>query len=365
MGNQANILSFDEVKRDSGARRSSVAAPLRTSRRRPAGSVEQGVSASVRPAGRAGASARYAASRPLSDAARISGTAPRTASLANPARPRSIVDDFPASSARAAVTAYADRGSRIEPAGTAPRRCRGAHARQSFVDLDEPDERSADRGEAEDEAPDKRSRLQEFRRRRQKDRADKKFDKQFGGSRATDAPSAGSRAAVYKGEMGSNHKRAARMQNDAAGKARTFSLASLNPLALLSSGKQSPKAIAGLGFVACLLLTCWFLYTPTQQLYHSVREHDRLQAEYAAIEQRNASLESEVGTLQTDAGIEDRAHEQFGWVPEGEQTANVHGLAADAGNDEGSNFTANIVAGSVEAPETWYSPVLDALFGVK
>ena len=235
MGNQANILSFDEVKRDSGARRSSVAAPLRPSRRRPAGSVEQGVSASVRPAGRAGASARYAASRPLSDAARISGTAPRTASLANPARPRSIVDDFPASSARAAVTAYADRGSRVEPAGTAPRRRRGAHARQSFVDLDEPDERSADRGEAEDEAPDKRSRLQEFRRRRQKDRADKKFDKQFGGSRATDAPAAGSRAAVYKGEMGSNHKRAARMQNDAAGKARTFSLASLNPLALLSS----------------------------------------------------------------------------------------------------------------------------------
>ena len=318
MGNQANILSFDEVKRDSGARRSSVAAPLRPSRRRPAGSVGQGVSAPVRMAGRSGSSSRYAAARPLSDAARISGTAPCTAPLANSARPRSIVDDFPASSARAAVTAYADRGSRVEPAGTAPRRSRGAHARQFLAEPDEFGERSDDRGEAEDEAPGKRSRLQEFRRKRQKDRADKKFDKQFGGSsRTSDAP-AGSRAAVYKGEMGANHKRAARMQNDAAGKARTFSLASLNPLALLSSGKQSPKAIAGLGFVACLLLTCWFLYTPAQQLYHSVREHDRLEAEYAAIEQRNASLESEVGTLQTDAGIEDRAHEQFGWVPEGE-----------------------------------------------
>ena len=316
MGNQANILSFDEVKRDSGARRSSVAAPSRPSRRRPAGSVGQGVSAPVRMAGRSGSSSRYAAARPLSDAARISGTAPRTAPLANSARPRSIVDDFPASSARAAVTAYADRGSRVESAGTAPRRSRGAHARQFLAEPDEFGERSDDRGEAEDEAPGKRSRLQEFRRKRQKDRADKKFDKQFGGSsRASDAP-AGSRAAVYKGEMGANHKRAARMQNDAAGKARTFSLASLNPLALLSSGKQSPKAIAGLGFVACLLLTCWFLYTPAQQLYHSVREHDRLQAEYAAIEQRNASLESEVGTLQTDAGIEDRAPEQFGWVPE-------------------------------------------------
>ena len=43
----------------------------------------------------------------------------------------------------------------------------------------------------------------------------------------------------------------------------------------------------------------------------------------------------------------------------------MHGLTADAGNYEGSNFTANIVPGSMEAPETWYSPVLDALFGVK
>ena len=235
MGNQANILSFDEVKRDSGARRSSVAAPSRPSRRRPAGSVGQGVSAPVRTAGRSSSSSRYAAARPLSDAARISGTAPRTAPLANSARPRSIVDDFPASSARAAVTAYADRGSRVESAGTAPRRSRGAHARQFLAEPDEFGERSDDRGEAEDEAPGKRSRLQEFRRKRQKDRADKKFDKQFGGSsRTSDAP-AGSRAAVYKGEMGANHKRAARMQNDAAGKARTFSLASLNPLALLSS----------------------------------------------------------------------------------------------------------------------------------
>ena len=129
-------------------------------------------------AGRSGSSSRYAAARPLSDAARISGTAPRTAPLANSARPRSIVDDFPASSARAAVTAYADRGSRVESAGTAPRRSRGAHARQFLAEPDEFGERSDDRGEAEDEAPGKRSRLQEFRRKRQKDRADKKFDKQ-------------------------------------------------------------------------------------------------------------------------------------------------------------------------------------------
>ena len=89
---------------------------------------------------------------------------------------------------------------------------------------------------------------------------------------------------------------------------------------------------------------------------------DQEQAEYAAIEQRNASLESEVNALQTDAGVEDRAHQQFGWVKEGEQTANVKGLTP---KEDESTFTANIIPGSVKAPETWYSPLLDAVFGVQ
>ena len=327
MGNQANILSFDEAKRETGAARPSSVAPGKSTRRHPAAGRVQS------------ASSRRSSARVASSAARVSGTA-------GSASPRS------------AVTAYSERSSRAARGDSSPRR--GAHAKQSVIDeVDDP------RDEAQ-EAPEKRSRLQELRRKRQKGRADKKFDKQFGGgSRTSDAAATGSRAAVYKGEMGSNHKRAARMQNDAAGKTRTFSLAALNPLAVLSAWKRSPKFIAGTGVLVCLLLSCWFLYAPAQQLYHSVREHDRLEAEYAAIEQRNASLESEVGALQTDAGIEDRAHEQFGWVPEGYQTANVHGLSDDGGEGSGSGFTANIVPGSIEAPETWYSPVLDVLFGVK
>lgn len=325
MANQANILSFDEVKRESGAARSSSVAPGKSARRHAPGRASS-------------ASSRRSGTRVASSAARVSGTA-------------GVV------SARSAVTAYSERGSRSARVDSAPRR--GAHAKQSVAD-----EIEASRDEAQD-APEKRSRLQEFRRKRQKGRADKKFDRQFGGARTSDAGSSGPRAAVYKGEMGTNHKRAARMQNDAAGKARTFSLASLNPLAVLSAWKRSPKFIASAGVMVCLLLSCWFLYTPAQQLYQSVREHDRLEAEYAAIEQRNASLQSEVESLQTDAGIEDRAHQQFGWVPEGEQTANVHGLSDGAADGSGSNFTANIVPGSIEAPETWYSPVLDVLFGVK
>ena len=111
------------------------------------------------------------------------------------------------------------------------------------------------------------------------------------------------------------------------------------------------------------MLSCAFLYPPAQQYYHALRERDQLAAEYAALEERNGALESDVSSLQTDAGIEDRAHEQFGWVKKGEDTANVRGLDLD--EDEASTFRANITPGSVEAPETWYSPFLDALFGVE
>ena len=55
--------------------------------------------------------------------------------------------------------------------------------------------------------------------------------------------------------------------------------------------------------------------------------------------------------------------DRFGWVKKGEETANVRGLDLD--EDEASTFRANITPGSVEAPETWYSPFLDALFGVE
>lgn len=320
MGKQANILAFDEVKGGSGVKRSSVAVSSKPSRKKPSSSVKQSASVQAHSAGRGSSSSKG--------------------------------------------LARSSRANTVRGAGVSSRRSQGISPKQSLAAHDQRSNHSDAHGKSTEKAQEKHSRLQKFLRKRQKDRAGKKFDKQFGGStRASDA-SSGPRAAVYKGEMGANHKRAARMQNNGDSKTHGTTFSSLNPFALLSSIKQSPKAIAVCGFMMCLVLTCWFLYTPAQQFYHSVRERDRLQAEYAAIEERNASLASEVDLLQTDAGIEDRAHEQFGWVSTGEETANVNGLSTDA-SDEKLNFTANIVAGSVEAPETWYSPVLDVVFGVQ
>ena len=113
---------------------------------------------------------------------------------------------------------------------------------------------------------------------------------------------------------------------------------------------------------ACLVLSCVFLYPAAKQYYTTVREHDQLQAEYEALQQRNATIQAEVDSLSTEAGIEDRARKEFGWVKEGENAANVYGL--DTYEDE-STYNKAVTPGSVEAPDTWYSPVLDILFGVE
>lgn len=201
------------------------------------------------------------------------------------------------------------------------------------------------------------SRAQERRRSRAKRKAERAFSKQFGdgGQSAEPSPDA-PRAAVYEGRMGSKHRQAARMQSRAEG--GRFSMPSSR-----FSVKASPKLITAAAVAACLVLSCLFLYPAAQQYYQALRENDRLEAEYAALEERNAALAADVASLQTDAGVENRAHEQFGWVKKGEETATVSGL--DLEDDEAGTFRANIVPGSVEAPETWYSPLLDALFGVE
>ena len=195
-----------------------------------------------------------------------------------------------------------------------------------------------------------------MKKARAKEKAEKSFARQYGGSSSASSEPAGPRAAVYKGEMGSQHRKAARMQDGAADDKR-------------SSARPSPKrekrfsrvALAGLAAAACMVFFCVLLYGPAQQYYQEIRERDRLQAEYTALQQRNDAIQDEVDALSTPSGVEDKAREEFGWVKEGESAGSVSGVNVV----EESNFRANIVPGTVEAPETWYSGLLDPLFGVE
>ncbi|WP_180953002.1 FtsB family cell division protein [Eggerthella timonensis] len=338
MATQPYILSFDEAKRDTRARRPASAAP----ESRPVIHTVDAIPSFESPFRQPGESRGSA--RTPAHARSASASRRPSASVVDGSFARISTFDRPAG-----------RHAAPRPSSSA-RRSSGPYGAGRFTSFDERIEEQPE----EDVEERRLTRKEQRKKARAKSKAERAFTKQFGGSKPSDASQAGPRAAVYKGEMGAKHRQAARMQNAESAQAsakRGFSLGSLASL------KSSPKFIASAAVVVCLVLSCAFLYSPAQQYYHALRERDQLAAEYAALEERNGALESDVSSLQTDAGIEDRAHEQFGWVKKGEETANVRGLDLD--EEEASSFRANITPGSVEAPETWYSPFLDALFGVE
>ena len=197
-----------------------------------------------------------------------------------------------------------------------------------------------------------RDRLARLTRSSRKAKADRAFDRRYGGD---DIPSSsadeGPRAALYKGEMGANHRRAARMQDN---RARTSRGASSK-----RAPQRSSRLIVTCAVTACLLLTALFLYAPAQQYYQELRERDRLQVEYTILQQRNDAIQQEIDRLSTDEGVEDRARAEYGWVKEGENAVNVSGVAS-----ADPTYNVNVLSTNVKPPETWYSPILDPLFGV-
>lgn len=196
--------------------------------------------------------------------------------------------------------------------------------------------------------------ISEARKSGAKRQAERAFDRAYGGSDSTSE--GGPRAAIYTGKAGASQKRANRMQAKGGG-------LGIGGLTLPSFQlPQLPRALKrNLTAVACTLAAVMLagsLYTPAQQYYQQVRERDRLAAEYAAVQDRNDALQSTVDRLDTDEGLEDKAHAEFGLVMPEEQTASVIGIDVDTSPE----FHANVTPGSVAAPETWYSPFLDIFF---
>ena len=203
------------------------------------------------------------------------------------------------------------------------------------------------------------------RRSRNKARADKLFEAQFSASSTSRQEGEGEapRAAVYEGQVGSSQRKAARMQRSSETGPVT---AKINPAGWFSNLNLSPRSVKVVTAVLCVVLTGAFLYVPAQQYYKSVREHDRLEAEYAVIAERNAVLDEQNDMLAGDAGMEDAVRQKYGYVKQGDQTAIVTGLSSrttDTSRD-GETIEANVLSSTVKAPEEWYTPYLDAFFGV-
>lgn len=273
----------------------------------------------------------------------------------------------------------------------APTRAAGRRSDPSWYDAEEAREqyegsrREAASAEEEDSALSKDDARERRRRQRSKERAGRMFDRQFGGSDGSPSAEGSPRAAVYKGKMGPSHRKASRMQGGGSAATATAALsgtagATAGALAGAAAGAAregasviasrtslTPRSLKVITVLACLVFACTFLYTPAQQYYQAQREHDRLEAEYASIQSRNEALDVQNDILTSDAGIEDAVRQKFGYVKSGEETAIVTGLSeetTDALRDS-EHIEANVLSSSVKAPEEWYTPILDALFGVE
>lgn len=353
MTRTASIVSFDDAKRSRAARaraRREQADALSASER-PLVYFDPGADARFNiPSNR---TSRSAASASVSQ--RPSSRRPRharqdAAPLATPSASRGVAASRRgAADARVASRAASPAAGRRSPSwydGPDERALREETARRAQV-------RQEAREIEEEEQGKKASPLQKLRR----SVAKRKADKVFGAEGAAPSGEGGPRAALYKGEMGSSQRRASRMQGG------SDSDADGSPRRSKKGFAFGPKMRIAAAVLGCLALVCVFLYQPAQQCYQSMRERDALAVEYNALQERGDALQSNVDALSSEAGIEDLAHEQYGLVKKGEVSVNVSGVSDSS--DEDSTIPPNVSADSIDPPDTWYSGILDPLFGVE
>ena len=253
------------------------------------------------------------------------------------------------------------QANRSEAFDETPRRAQLSQARPSG-------QRRASDGRAQ-KTTRSRANEAEMRERRKsqkaKGRASKQLDRAYaeradGARQAEGSP----RAPMRKGEMGKSQRKQARMQ--LASEAGSV-VAKINPAGWFSKINLSSRKAKIVTVAICAVFVCVFLYTPAQQYYQAVRDNARLEAEYAAVASRNDALDAHNDSLASDAGMEDAVRQKFGYIVAGEQTAVVSGLSeeVEASKRASAEVEANVLASSIKAPEEWYTPILDTLFGVE
>lgn len=202
--------------------------------------------------------------------------------------------------------------------------------------------------------------LDKLRKRFRTAKADRQFDRTVGAKeRSQTTQEQGSRAAVYNMSMGSTHRRSARMAEENAGrKAPSFQF----PFSLPFAGNLSAHATTILVGAFALVLGVALLYPSVANYYNETRQLQQLEAEYAALQEYNTQKQAEVNYLNTDEGVEDYARSELGWVASDEKVVQVEGVQPTT-TSESSSTERLVQEGSVKAPDTWYSGVLDVIFG--
>lgn len=195
-------------------------------------------------------------------------------------------------------------------------------------------------------------------------KAERQFNKTFGSNDSVKpGPEQTSRPALYEMKMGKNHKRSSRMQNTANGRKPKRGLLSKIGSLFAVFDPRSPR-FSSRALIACatIVVAVVMLYSPVSNYYQEVRQQQQLEAEYAVVADYYSSLKSEVEYLNTKEGLEEYVRQELGWVKAGEQVATVEGLEARDATAQKGSITSDL-SNAVPTPDTWYSGVLDVVFG--
>ena len=95
-------------------------------------------------------------------------------------------------------------------------------------------------------------------------------------------------------------------------------------------------------------------YGPVQGYYRAIRDAQELQITQQEVEKEHKNLNEDVNRLQTQEGIQDKAHER-GYVSEGETSVSVEGV--------GNTATDNKPKEQKRPENPWYIKFLDFVFG--
>ena len=104
------------------------------------------------------------------------------------------------------------------------------------------------------------------------------------------------------------------------------------------------------------------VYQPVANFYNETRSLQQLQTEYALLTEHNQKEQASLDYLSTPEGLEEYAHSELGWVRPDEHVVAVDGIEQPQEQQQERVVTA-VQQGSVDTPDTWYSPVLDVVFG--
>lgn len=120
-------------------------------------------------------------------------------------------------------------------------------------------------------------------------------------------------------------------------------------------GVVIPIVIAGV-----LAFSVWSFYPVARVQYREERQKAKLEAEYAALKERNARLAKQVARLRTPEGVEDVARENLGLVKQGEHPV----VVVDPNADTTAAAVPTIDSEpEVSAPRGPWTAALDAFFG--